>query len=174
MTPPPLGLRSRASTRLGAAATGLRAWEARQYLTAAVASLVTVLVVAIPTAMIGNPIFGREIPTTAWAWPALLVTAVLSGMLFATYVRRKDDRPEESTEGKAGALGGFLTFLAVGCPVCNKLALLALGYTGAIQWFAPVQPWLAVGAVALLGWALVRRLAAADACPVPVRAGEQG
>ena len=68
---------------------------------------------------------------------------------------------------ETGAVGGFLTFLAVGCPVCNKLALLALGYTGAIQWFAPVQPWLAAGAVVLLGWALMRRLAFADACPVP-------
>ncbi len=127
----------------------------------------TVVVVAIPTAMISNPVFGREVATTAWAWPALIVTAVLSGLLFGTYVRRGDEDPAATTEGRAGALGGFLTFIAVGCPVCNKIALLALGYTGAIQWFAPVQPWLAVGAVVLLSWALVRRLANADACPVP-------
>lgn len=168
-----MGLRSRVLTQLDAAATGLRGWEPRQYVTAAIAALVTVLVVAIPTAMIANPVFGREIPTTAWAWPVLLVTAVLSGLLFATYVRRKEDRPEQSTEGRAGAVGGFLTFLAVGCPVCNKLALIALGYTGAIQYFAPIQPWLAAGAVVLLGWALVRRLAAAQACPVPARATER-
>jgi hypothetical protein len=88
-------------------------------------------------------------------------------MLFGTYVRRSDDEDLTATkEGRAGALGGFLTFIAVGCPVCNKIALLALGYTGAIQWFAPVQPWLAVGALVLLSWALVRRLANADACPV--------
>ncbi len=139
-------------------------------MTAALAAVVTVLVVAIPTAMIPNPVFGRDIPTTVWAWPALLVTAVLSGLLFATYVRRSDDAPERTTEGKAGAVGGFLTFLAVGCPVCNKLALIALGYTGAIQYFAPVQPVLAVGAVLLLAWALVRRLANATACEIPATA----
>jgi uncharacterized membrane protein (DUF485 family) len=156
---------------LSAALVGLRSWQPRRFLTATVAALVTVLVVAVPTAMIPTPVFGREVPTTAWAWPALVVTAVLSGLLFATYVRTADEREEQlSKEGRAGALGGFLTFLAVGCPVCNKIALLALGYTGAIQWFAPVQPWLAVGAVGLLTWALVRRLAAQDACPVPARA----
>lgn len=175
MSTPPVGLRSRVRDQWRAAGTGLRGWDARQRLAAGLAALATVLVVALPTAMIPNPVFGREIPTTAWAWPALLVTAVLSGMLFATYLRRTADGTdvgaEAGTEGKAGAVGGFLTFLAVGCPVCNKLALLALGYTGAIQWFAPVQPWLAAGAVVLLGWALVRRLAFADACPVPAARG---
>jgi hypothetical protein len=136
-------------------------------------------VVAVPTAMIANPVFGREIGTTAWAWPVLGVTAALSGLLFATYVREPDagadvDVADEATAptggrepGRAGAVGGLLTFLAVGCPVCNKLALVALGYSGAIQWFAPVQPVLGAAGVVLLAWALVRRLAAQDACPVP-------
>lgn len=167
MSIPTLGPRSRIAVTLVAATATLRAWPARRYVTASVAALVTVLVVAIPTAMIPNPVFGREIGVTAWAWPALVVTAALSGMLFATYLRSAEERAEATREGRAGALGGFLTFLAVGCPVCNKLALLALGYTGAIQWFAPVQPWLAVGAVGLLSWALVRRLSTGDACPVP-------
>lgn len=70
---------------------------------------------------------------------------------------------------RAGAVGGFLTYLAVGCPVCNKIALLALGYTGALQWFAPVQPVLAVAGVALLAYALRRRLAGEIACPLPDR-----
>lgn len=151
---------------MAAALAALRTWGFRRYLTAALTALVTVLVVAVPTAMIPNPVFGREIATTAWAWPVLLVTAVLSGLLFATYVRQ-GETVEVTAEGRAGAVGGFLTFLAVGCPVCNKIALLALGYSGAIQWFAPVQPWLAVGAVGLLAWALVRRLANQDACPLP-------
>lgn len=198
-----MGLRSRWALDGAAALRGLRAWSARRWWAAAVASLGTVLVVAVPTAMIPTPVFGREVPTTPWAWPALVLTAALSGLLAATYVReaapgtaglvdrdgdrdvdrdgdRDGDGPvpgrlgsadeaEGRTEGRAGALGGALTFLAVGCPVCNKLALLALGYTGAIQWFAPVQPWLAVGAVGLLGWALVRRLGSQEACTLPAR-----
>jgi len=157
-----------------------------------VAIPVTVLVVAIPTALVPNPVFGREVPPTAWAWPVLILTAVLSGLLVATYVRdvplRAPARDGSSAaagagipvEGGGGAVsadpgeptrtgmvGGLLTFLAVGCPVCNKLALIALGYSGALRWFAPVQPWLAAGGVALLAWALVRRLENDGACPLP-------
>ena len=63
--------------------------------------------------------------------------------------------------------GTVLGWFAVGCPVCNKLALLALGYSGALTWFAPVQAYLAVAAVGLLGVALVRRLRGQLACPLP-------
>ncbi len=62
--------------------------------------------------------------------------------------------------------GGMLAWFAVGCPVCNKLALLALGYSGAITWFAPVQPFLALGALVLTSVALVWRLRGQVACPV--------
>ena len=67
---------------------------------------------------------------------------------------------------RPGTLGGFLTFFAVGCPVCNKIVLLALGYTGALRWFAPVQPLLAIAGIGLLAWALRSRLRAEVACPV--------
>lgn len=66
----------------------------------------------------------------------------------------------------ATAAGGLLTFFAVGCPVCNKLVLLALGYAGAMTWFQPVQPVLQVLAVTLLGLALVQRLRGELACTV--------
>jgi len=146
----------------------LRSWTARRWVTAAAAALTTALVVAIPTAMLPTPVFGREIPTTWWAWPVLAMTSVLSGLLFATYVREPGSAPAASaTIDRRGAAGGLLTFFAVGCPVCNKLALVALGYTGALQWFAPVQPFLAVGGVALLAWALRMRLRGQVAYRVP-------
>jgi hypothetical protein len=66
-----------------------------------------------------------------------------------------------------GGAGGLLTFFAVGCPVCNKVVLLALGTSGALTYFEPVQPLLSVGAIALLGWALARRLTYQATCPVP-------
>ena len=66
-----------------------------------------------------------------------------------------------------GMVGGVLAWFAVGCPVCNKIALLALGYAGAITWFAPLQPVLAIGALALTSVALVLRLRGQVACPLP-------
>ncbi|MDO5677884.1 MAG: hypothetical protein Q4G35_10310 [Propionibacteriaceae bacterium] len=144
----------------------LATWPVRRWFTAAVTALATVLVVAIPTALIPNPVFGREIPPTAWAWPVLLVTAALAGLVTATYVARKDT-PDKERGGKLGAAGAFATFFAVGCPVCNKLVLLALGYTGALQFFAPVQPFLAAASIGLLAVALVLRVRRERTCPVP-------
>ena len=53
---------------------------------------------------------------------------------------------------------------AVGCPVCNKLALLALGSSGAITWFAPVQPYLATVALLMTAGALLVRLRGQTLC----------
>ncbi len=145
-------------------------WSRRRWLSAVLSAALTVLVVAIPTAMIPTPIFGRAVAVTWWSWPVLLVTAALSGLLFATYVREPGTGAEEADldrPSKLGAAGGVLTFFAVGCPVCNKIVLLALGASGALQWFAPIQPVLAVVAVALLAYSLKVRLAGERACPVP-------
>jgi hypothetical protein len=143
----------------------VRRWPARRWLVAAVAALGFVVLVGLPTAMISTPVFTRMIPPTWWAWPALIVTSALAGLLIASYVRA----PQAATTRGAGAgsAGGFLTFLAVGCPVCNKLVLLALGSAGAVTWFAPVQPLLLLLAIGLLLWALARRLRFEYACPVP-------
>ena len=66
----------------------LRGWSPRRWVVAAVSALATILVIGLPTVLIPNPVFGREVPTVWWNWPALLVAAVLSGLLVATYVRR--------------------------------------------------------------------------------------
>ena len=42
--------------------------------------------------------------------------------------------------------------------MCNKIALLALGYSGALTWFAPVQPYLAATALVTTAGALLMRL----------------
>lgn len=65
-----------------------------------------------------------------------------------------------------GIAGGLLTFFAVGCPVCNKLVLIALGSAGAMTWFAPLQPLLVVAGIAALGWALRTRIVGQRECPV--------
>lgn len=146
----------------------LRTWPARRWAAAALGAAGTLLVVGLPTVLIPNSVFSRAVPVTWWAWPVLAVTAVLAGLLGATYVARPGVARQESLS-RAGMAGGFLSYLAVGCPVCNKFALLALGYSGALRWFAPAQPWLAVAGLALLVYALRRRLRGELACPAPVR-----
>lgn len=145
-------------------------WPFRRWATAVVAAVVVALAVGLPTDVIPNPVFGRPVDVTWWSYPILIVTAVLGGLLVATYVRADGPEPvaddQLDTPGKAGGLGGLLSFFAVGCPTCNKLAVVALGSTGALDWFAPAQPVLAVLSVIVLGWALRARLRSADACRI--------
>jgi hypothetical protein len=144
--------------------------------TAAAAALGFGLLLGVATVLIPNPIFRREIAPVWWNYPVWVATSLLSGMLVATYAVGSDtdttepdtvDERSERRSSRFGIAGGVLAWFAVGCPVCNKLALLALGYSGAITWFAPAQPFLAIGALLLTGGTLVWRLRGQVVCPTP-------
>jgi hypothetical protein len=169
------------------AVLALGAWGARQWGVAAAAALAVALLVGVSTVLIPNPLFSREIAVVWWNYPVWIATSVLAGMLVGTYVRQGPAAPvvpsggaQDGTQsdpagtsngapdrsGRLGMVGGVLAWFAVGCPVCNKLALLALGYSGAITWFAPVQPFLGLLSLVLTGVALFVRLSNQVACPV--------
>jgi hypothetical protein len=75
----------------------------------------------------------------------LVLVAVAGGAAMA--MRAHPAAQACPVQGRAAA-GGGLAYLAVGCPLCNKAVVLALGSSGALSYFAPAQPWL--GVVALL------------------------
>lgn len=154
------------SARLRSNLTG---WPARRWLVAAATAALTYLVIALPTDLIDTPFFAREVPPTPWAQPVLIITALLTGMLTATYVARPDMQPRRSTT-RWGTAGALLSFFAVGCPVCNKLVLIALGTSGAMTYFEPLQPFLAAASIGLLCWALYQRLLREDSCPIQMPA----
>ncbi|GAC1493871.1 MAG: hypothetical protein NVS2B15_14820 [Pseudarthrobacter sp.] len=149
----------------------LARWPARRWLAAAAATVLTYLVVAVPTGLIPTPFFSREIPPTWWSYPALGITAAFTGLLVATYIARApagdQQEPGIGAPSRFGAAGTVVSFFAVGCPVCNKLALLALGTTGALQYFEPIQPLLAGASVLMLAWAFRKRAVSEDRCPLP-------
>ena len=127
----------------------LRGWPVRRWVVAAGTAVATYLVVAVPTDLIDTPVFSREVPPTWWAQPVLIITAVLAGLLTATYVSRPDG-PSRQTTVRLGGAGAIVSFFAVGCPVCNKLVLSALGTSGAMQFFEPIQPYLAAASIGIL------------------------
>jgi len=143
----------------------LLSWPRKKWLFAIFAGVLTYVVIAIPTAVIKNPIFGREIGVTSWSVPVLIITSILSGILFATYIRTENYLSEERSV-KIGSVGGLFSFLAVGCPACNKIALLALGTTGAINYFAPIQPYLGLIGILLLLYAVQKRLVGESMCKI--------
>ncbi|MFC9950911.1 hypothetical protein ACFVIN_10365 [Streptomyces prasinus] len=160
---------ARSWSRAGAA---LRRWRSRQWAVAGVGALATAVLVGAPTDVVPNPLFGRSVPVQWWNYPALVVTAVLAGIVLSTYVRQPSSspKPEAGDGSRLGAVGGVLSFFAVGCPVCNKLVLVLLGASGAMSYWAPLQPLLAVVSVGLLAEAALRRLSSQTACPVPASA----
>lgn len=127
-----------------------------------------ILVVGVPTALVPNPFFSRSVPPVWWNHIVLVLTALLSAVVLATYVRT-DSSPRDGRErtGRSlGSAGAVLSFFAVGCPVCNKVVLLLLGTSGALNYWAPLQPVVAVVSLVLLAEAALRRLTSETACAV--------
>ena len=152
-------------------------WSIRRWVVAAAVAAGTYLFFGLSTAVLANPVFGRSVPPTPWAPEVLIATAILSGLLTATYVRNDGPAPirlealeavSDSGTGtrtaRAGAVGSLLAYLAIGCPVCNKIALLLLGTTGALNLYGPIQPYLGAIGIAMLSLALVIRLRGEISC----------
>ncbi|WP_240452549.1 hypothetical protein [Corynebacterium xerosis] len=152
---------SRATAADGGSATVMVGGRAVRVLVALGAALATFLIIGIPTDIIPNPIFGRDVPVRPWELPVLAATSVLTGMYFGL------QRP--GSEKSAPAIGGAgLAMFAVACPVCNKVILLALGTSGALGFWQPLQPFLAAISLLLLLaaviWAWRRNPCADDGC----------
>lgn len=139
----------------------LRTWSARQWLVMAVSAMVAAVILGLATGSIPNPVTDRILPVPWWGYLHWTASAVLAGLLAATYTTTKQSRGGE----RRATIGGVLSFFALGCPVCNKLVLLAVGASGALAWFAPLQPLLALLSLVLLAESLRRRLRGALVCP---------
>lgn len=142
-------------------------------------TVLSALAYGLVAAIIPNPVFGRSVPPTDASIAIWLLSAPLIGIVGATYsspwapatsplvllgpdgaavgrpaaAPRDDDRPTF-----LGGVASFGAFLAIGCPVCNKLALLLLGTSGALSIWAPIQPILGAASLVLLAATAVWRL----------------
>lgn len=138
---------------------GLRSW-----LIVAIGGIITLILIGIPSAIIDNPFFDRMTPVRTQDYIIWLATGLLAGLVAGTFTLSTKD----SASGKVVS-GGFLSFLAVGCPICSKLVLLLVGTSGALTYFGPAQLYLGIASLALLGWALHVRVQAINrnCCTIP-------
>jgi len=114
------------------------------------ATVISALVVGVPTDVIDTSLFTRMTPVRAWEYPVLALTAALTGAWFSLH-------GASATSGSGVFGSSVLSALAVGCPVCNKIVVGLLGVSGALGVWAPVQPVLGGLSVALLGGAVLLR-----------------
>lgn len=127
----------------------------RSWVISVVGAGATLVLIAIPTSIIDNPFFVRMLPVRPQDYVIWVMTGLLAGLIIGTYTLG-----EGSWSGGKVVSGGLLSFLAVGCPICNKLVLLLLGTSGALTYFAPFQIYLGIASLALMGWALHLRVQA--------------
>jgi predicted membrane protein len=141
------------------------AWLGPRYLAAtAVATALIALALGIPTDVVPNPWFVRMTPPGFSNYFFWVTSSILIGALLATYALPRAG-PNMVTYSGAGS--GLLGVLAVGCPICNKLVVALLGVSGALEYFAPIQPLLGAAGLAVAAIALVIRLRGARrACAV--------
>jgi len=136
-------------------------------------ALVSLLAFGVIAAIIPNPVFGRQIPPEPFAIAVWLASAPLMGLLGATYsapaIQAATASPlmpliiepagdASHRQGTTlGTVAGLGAFLAIGCPVCNKVALVLLGAGGAMTVFAPIQPLIGTASLVLLAGTLAWR-----------------
>jgi hypothetical protein len=128
------------------------------------------VVIGLPTAIYENPFFLRMTQVRAQDYVIWVVSSVLIGLIVGSYFAGGP----KAGEGKILS-GGVLSVLAVGCPICNKPVVMLLGTSGALTFFAPVQLYIGIASVFLLGWTLfLRAKALTGTCSVSQPTPQRG
>lgn len=126
------------------------------------AAAIGLALIGLATAIYENPFFMRMTPVRTQDYIIWLLSSVLMGL----FVGSDFTASSTSVDGKILS-GGLLSVVAVGCPTCNRLVVLLLGTSGALNFFAPIQLYIGVASVFLLGWTLLLRAKTlAGACSV--------
>lgn len=148
----------------------MHTWPARRWFVAVAAAAAAALVIGVPTGIIDTSFYTRMTPVRWWDYPVWAISAILVGLTVATYVRVDAAPPLHSRAGRTVG-GTVLATFAVGCPVCNKLVVGVLGASGALAYWAPIQPLIGILSVALLATGLLLRLRSDVSCALPASSG---
>lgn len=147
----------------------MRRWPPKRWAAAiAIAALLAILI-GIPTGVVSNPLYHRMTPTTWWDYPVWAISALLGGLTAATYLRREQPEIEIQARRVSRRSLGATVFagLAVGCPICNKAVVALVGISGALNYWAPLQPLIGILSVGLLAAGLIIRLRGEIVCRTP-------
>ena len=143
-------------------ATGFRMYTGKAAAAAIVVTGIGLVAIGLPTAIYENPFFVRMTRVRAQDYIIWILSSALMGLIAGSYF------VANSTTGDGKMLsGGLLSVVAVDYPTCNKLVVLLLGTTGALTFFAPLQLYIGIASVVLLGWTVfLRSKSLAGTCSV--------
>lgn len=127
--------------------------------------LATLFVSGIPTGVIPSPWYHRMTPVLWWNYPIWIISALLAALIAGSYFTGRAVASKDQVS--RGIFGELSSVIAIGCPICNKIVVALLGVSGALSYFAPIQPVLGIAGVALLAWTLWLRLCGQLGCRVP-------
>jgi len=121
-----------------------------------VASSITLFfLLGIPTDVVPNPWFMRMIEVTTLDYVFLTTSSVLLGAYIGIHYYKKHTATKCEVAAYSGGIGSFLAF---GCPVCNKILILLFGATALMTYLEPYRPFLGFTSVAVLGGAVYWRV----------------
>ena len=147
---------------VGTLALAFSMFTPKAWVIATLAAAIGLVVIGLPTAIYENLFFVRMTPVRAQDYVIWVVSSVLIGLTVGSYFAGGSKAGEEKLLS-----GSVLSVLAVGCPICNKPVVLLLGTSGALTFFAPIQLYIGIASVLLLGWTLLLRAKAlTDTCSV--------
>lgn len=147
----------------------MRQWPPKRWAAALAVAGVLAILIGIPTGVVPNPLYHRMTPTTWWNYPVWAISALLGGLTAATYLRRQLPEIETQARRVSRRSIGATVFagLAVGCPICNKVVVALVGISGALNYWAPLQPLIGVLSIGLLLGGLIVRLRGETVCKTP-------
>lgn len=125
------------------------------------------LLIGIPTVLISNHWFIRMTPTSSQDYIIWILSALLIGPVIALALLYPMKQDVQKAGGGRAMVGTILSLLSVGCPVCNKVIVFLLGFSGAMTFFNPLRPFLGIASVVLLATTLFLRVRVLRfGCPV--------
>jgi hypothetical protein len=144
---------------------GVRFWSL-----SALFALGAAVLIGVPTVLIPTPLFHRMTPTGPLDYLIWGISVALLGLLLALAVlfpSLGEVGASQRSGGMRALVGGILSFLSVGWPVCNQFIVLLLGAGGAMTFFNPLRPFLGIAAMVILAATLFFRVRVLRfGCPV--------
>ena len=161
--PPATGSRlARAGLRAVRTATVLRRWQWSRWVVAATATLLVLAGLTAAGGLLSGArpaaFSGPGVPVPWWDYPLVAVTAVLAGLLIASYVRAPIGAEATLCDTRWPVLGLAGTALATGPSSGDNLLTQVFAGSSPALLAELIQPVLGIAAAALLARALATRL----------------